>query len=180
MDVLSYADMGTIKSFPMTGSPLFTFPQKLIPLDTNDGLFLLILSQNYFPINRPTGHAQSDLLTDMPSPSLTDLRLPDVKTIHICPLIMLPSGCAFSTSPIPQLFFISFKDPSPSQALHSPLGEIQFAHNSIEKWHLEPKVILYKLSTFIHQKRRYLGKSQSKEPSASQGASLARTMEIAK
>lgn len=57
MDVLSYADMGTIKNFPMTGSPLFTFPRKLIPLDTNDGLFLLILSQTYFPINQPTGHA---------------------------------------------------------------------------------------------------------------------------
>lgn len=52
-----FADMDIVKSFPMTGSSFFVFPKKLIPLDTNDGMFLLILNQNYFLKNLLTGHA---------------------------------------------------------------------------------------------------------------------------
>lgn len=132
-----------LKVFPRQGAQLFTFPRKLIPLDTNDGLFLLILSQNYFPITWLTGHASS-VLIDMPGPSLTDLHLLDMKTISMSP---------YSCSREATLFYISNTLSCSSyllKTLHSPPREIQFAHISTEKWHLELKVILYKLSTFIH------------------------------
>lgn len=47
------ADMDTVISFPMTGSPFFTFPKNLISSDSSDRMFLLISSQNYLPITPP-------------------------------------------------------------------------------------------------------------------------------
>lgn len=99
----------TTKSLPRTRNPFFTFPKKLLSLDANDGMFLLITKQNYFPINLPTAHVQSVLLTDMPCLSLTGFMLLDMKKISLCPFGHASQRLAiFSTSPIPSavLLFI--------------------------------------------------------------------------
>lgn len=46
------------------------------------------------------------------------------------------------------------KELSLSQALHSPLGEIQFVNISIEKLRLEPKVIIYKLYQHLFTRKQ--------------------------